>query len=151
MPIRCTLRPTMTHRFITALSRILWDTDLLASRFTLALAELLWGILLLLPGSTFERAYYHNMASVAGEDMWGLIFIATAITQFSIVLHGDLHNRFARIFAGWNMTLWVTTIGSLLLIYPPSAALAGEISLVCAATWIFVRPYILAEGYKRAK
>lgn len=145
-----TLRPTMTDRFISAFSRLIWDSDLIASRFTLALAEFMWGILLIWPGNTFDRVYYHNMAYLATENIWGTIFIISSILQFTIAMKNTLHTKAARVFAAWNATLWVVTVCSLLIIYPLSAALGGEVALALSAVWIFARPYILAEGYKRA-
>lgn len=144
------LRPIMTKKFISAFSKILWDSDLIASRFMLAFAEFLWGILLLWPGDTFNRQYYHNMAYLMSENVWGILFLITSIFQFSIVIRNILHSRLARIFAIWNTFIWITAVTSLVLIYPPSAAMGGEISLMLVAIWIWVRPYILAEGYKRA-
>lgn len=146
-----TLRPTMTDKFITAFSKLIWDSDLIASRFTLALAEAIWGIFLLFPGNTFDRGYYHSMSIIAPEEVWGVLFVSSSIFQFIIVMRNVLHSKFARCFAAWNATLWVVTIGGLAIIYPLSAALGGELALSCAAVWIFIRPYILAEGYKRAR
>ena len=144
------LRLTMTDTFINAFSRLIWDSDLVGSRFTLALAEFMWGILLLWPGNTFDREYYHNMAYFATESIWGVIFVISSILQFTIVMKNSLHSKCARVFAAWNAALWVLTVGSLLIIYPLSAALGGEVALALSAVWIFARPYILAEGYKRA-
>lgn len=139
------------RKLITSLSRLLWDTDLVATRFLLAIAEFLWAIMLLWPGDTFGRPTYSHMAVVMSEDAWALTFLLSAITQATIVLTGDFHTRFARYFAGWNAGLWGCVIVSMLLsVYPPPAAIAGEIALACGAVWIWVRPYILAEGYRRA-
>lgn len=145
------IRPEMTKKFICAFSRLLWDTNLIASRFTLALAEFMWGTLLLWPGSTFDRTYYINMSHVFTEVIWGSIFIITSILQLTILLSNNLHSRFARIFAVWNVAVWVTIVYSLAFIYPLSASLGSEVALTLVATWILVRPYILAEGYRRAK
>ena len=139
------------ERMVSSLSRALWDSDLIASRVTLALAEFFWAIMLLWVGDTFDRPTYHHMASVMGENHWGLVFLVSAYIQLSIVMFDQLHSFFARIFAFWNMVLWVFTVISMVLsIYPPPAAIGGEIALACSAVWIWIRPYILAEGYKRA-
>jgi hypothetical protein len=39
----------MKDRFVRSLSRILWDSDLIATRVWLALAELFWALMLLIP------------------------------------------------------------------------------------------------------
>ena len=47
-------------------------------------------------------------------------------------------------FANWNAVLWVTVVGSALFsVYPPPAAMAGEIVLASAAVWIWLRPLLL--------
>jgi hypothetical protein len=38
----------------------------------------------------------------------------------------------------------------LVSMYPPPAAIGGDIALAFASGWVFIRPYILSEGYKRA-
>lgn len=136
-------------RFVKSVSRMLWDTDLIATRITLALGEFFWAVMLLWPGDTFDRPTYAHMAMVANEELWGVVFLISCITQITIVLLDDLHSRFARYFAGWNAVLWTYTVISMMIsIYPPPAAVGGEIALGFAAMWIWVRPYLLAEGYK---
>lgn len=138
-------------KWISSLSRLIWDTDLIATRFLLALAEMLWAFMLLWPGETFSRPTYTNMATLMNEHAWAIVFACSAITQITIILMNDYHSRFARYFAGWNGVLWVYVVVSMLLsVYPPPAAIAGEIALSVVAIWIWVRPYILAEGYRRA-
>jgi len=142
----------MTHqqRFIGAVSRILWDTDLIGSRLTLALAEFVWGILLLWPGRVFHIPMYSNLFGVMSADAWGTLFLLTSIGQMSILMSDKLHTWFARMFASWNMVLWVSVIvGLTFSVYPPPATIGGEIALMLSAVWIWIRPYILAEGHKR--
>lgn len=134
-----------------SMSRLLWDTDLIGTRFLLAVAEALWALMLFWPGDTFGRPTYSVMAAVFSEPAWAMIFLASSATQLTIVLQNDFHSRFARYFAGWNAVLWFSVVvGMLLSVYPPPAAIAGEIALAVGAAWIWVRPYILVEGYRRA-
>ena len=141
----------MTKRLITALSRMLWDTDLVGTRMLLAIGELLWSLMLAWPGDTFGRPTYSHMALVMGEDAWAFAFALSGITQLTIVLQNDLHSRFARYFAAWNCALWSFVVVSMLLsVYPPPAAIAGEIALSIGAIWIWARPYLLAGVYKNA-
>lgn len=138
-------------KVLNSLSRLLWDTDLIGTRFLLALAELLWAVMLIWVGDTFLRPTYSHMAMVMVEEAWAMIFIASSITQATIILQDDFHSRFARYFAGWNAGLWCFVVVSMLLsVYPPPAAIAGEIALAVGACWIWVRPYLLVEGYRRA-
>jgi hypothetical protein len=142
----------MTQKFIKALSRILWDSDLIASRFTLALGEFFWAVMLLWPGDTFGRPTYTHMATVMNEELWGILFLVSSIIQLSIILRNVLHSHFARCFAFWNAILWGYTVLSMMIsVYPPPAAIGGELSMALMAVWIWCRPYILAEGLKRAR
>lgn len=134
-----------------AVSRVLFDTDLIATRLVLAFAELMWGIMLFWPGDTFGRPTYHVMAHVMNEEAWALVFLVSAVTQVAIVLLEDYNSRFARYFACWNGLLWSYVVVSMLLsVYPPPAAVGGEIALALSACWIFLRPFILSIGYHRA-
>jgi len=127
-----------------AFTRMLWDADLIGSRATLALAEMLWAVMLWWPGDTFSRPTYTHIAVVMPEDAWGLVFALSSVTQLSIIVQNDFHSRFARYFAGWNFALWAFVVISMLLsVYPPPAAIAGEIALMFSAWWIWSRPYLL--------
>ena len=136
---------------LRAFSSALWDSDLISSRLTLAFGEFCWAVMLLWPGNTFDRPTYSHMASTMNEEMWGIIFLLSCITQVTVVLLDDMPSTFSRYFAGWNAALWLYTVYSMLAsIYPPPAAIGGEIALAVSACWIWVRPYILAQGYRRA-
>jgi hypothetical protein len=140
-------RTTMLH----SLTKLFWDTDMVATRFLLALAEMLWAVMLLWPGDTFDRPTYAGMALVFNEETWAFLFTLSALTQFSIILIEDYHGRFARYFAAWNAGFWSFAVVSMLLsVYPPPAAIAGEIALAFGAVWVWLRPYLLAEGLYRA-
>ena len=151
MLLNYTVRPCMTDKIITAFSRLIWDSDLVGSRFTLAMAEFLWAFLLFWPGNSFDRPIYTILKSIMCEDYWALIFLITASIQTGIILSNRLHNRFARSFAAFNAVLWLFVVGSMTVsLYPPAtAAMAGEMAIAITATWICVRPYILARGYKK--
>jgi hypothetical protein len=139
-------------KLILGLSRAIWDSDLIATRFTLALGEFAWAAMLLWIGDTFSRPTYTYMAYMMSEEVWGVVFLGSASTQLGIVLSGDVHTRFARYFACWNACLWGYTVVSMLLsVYPPPAAIGGEIALTFAAIWVWTRPYILAQGYAHAR
>lgn len=129
-----------------ALHRVMWETDLIGSRITLALAELLWSIMLFWPGDTFDRPTYTMMASVFREEYWAVIFLVSAIIQISIVLSNKMHTTASWFFAGWNFTLWGYTVWSMISsVYPPPAAIGGEIALAISSGWIWLRPIITSE------
>lgn len=140
----------MPEKYLRACSRALWDSDLIASRLTLFLAEMLWAIMLLWPGDTFNRAPYLAMSNVAPEEIWAMLFAVSASIQLYIVIAENFKSTFARWFAGWNALLWLfSIIGMLNSVYPPPAAIGGEIALTVLALWIFIRPYFLAIMYGR--
>jgi len=142
----------MPEKVITSLSRALWDTNMVTSRLLLSMAEFLWGVLLLWPGDTFGRPTYHIMAQVMPEDCWGLVFLLTSIMQISIVIKEEFHSREARYFAFFNMALWVFVVLSMLAsVYPPPAAVSGEIALSCAAFWIWFRPFLICKWILNAR
>lgn len=141
----------MYDRIIIATTKALWDTELIASRIILAAAELFWAVMLLWPGVTFTSEIYKHMSSVMSEDFWGILFLFSAIIQINIVISNKLHSLFSRYFAGLNMCLWGYVVISMVIsVYPPPAAIGGEIALMVSAFWIWIRPYILIKGYKRA-
>lgn len=141
----------MSQRVYVALSKALFDSDLVASRLALALAEMCWAAMLLWPGDTFDRPTYSMMGHVENEHTWAFAFFVTSVMQFSIVVQADYHGKFARYFAGWNAALWIFTVTSMLLsVHPPPAAIGGEIALMVTATWVWLRPFVLAEGLHRA-
>jgi hypothetical protein len=142
----------MNDKIVSSVSKVLWDTDLVASRVTLALSEFFWAIMLFWPGDTFDRPTYAHMSTVMSEEAWGLLFLISSITQITIVLTENFYSMFAKIFAGWNASIWGYTVLSMLLsVYPPPAAVGGEIALALAALWVWARPYILASGYRHVR
>lgn len=142
----------MSNKIISAASKALFDSDLVATRILLALAEWTWAVLLLWPGDTFERPTYRLMSHVMKEEAWALLFMFTAITQTGIVLTENFHGLYARAFAGLNSVLWIFIVISMLLsVYPPPAAISGEIALMFGAFWIWLRPYIIMQGMVNAQ
>ena len=132
----------LSHRVAVAI----FDSDLIATRILLAFAEFLWAAMLIWPGETFGRPTYHLMAALAPENVWACAFGITSYLQLHIVLAERQHTLWAHYFALWNSVLWAYVVGSMLLsVYPPPAAIAGEISLMVAAAWVWVRPMILAH------
>ena len=142
---------TRQERYLNAISRTIFDTDLTGVRLFLAMASFLWFVLLALPGSTFDRPTYTGMAHVMTEEGWAALFLLDAVVQLSIVLQEDFHSRFARYFAGANFALWGFVVVSMLLSVSLPAATSAEVVAAIWAGWIWIRPYILAEGYRRVR
>ena len=141
----------MSDRACRRLSEALFDSDLIATRVILAIAESLWAIMLWWPGETFGRPTYTIMSLAMPEYLWAVVFTVTASLQIHIVAAAKYRGAFAKGFAAWNAALWGFVVVSMLLsVKPPPAAIAGEIALMLAAVWVFVRPLILAHWYRRA-
>lgn len=147
---QCT-KGTYSFRFYQAVSRVIFDTDLVATRLILALAEVFWVIMLAWPGDTFDRPTYTIMGYVMPEVGWTLVFLVSSVTQLSIIASGNYLNLVARWYAAWNAALWTFLVTSMLAsVYPPPAAIGGEMALALGAVWIWARPIILSVGYRRA-
>ena len=143
-------KKTLDQKVYESLSGALFDSDLVATRLALSFAEMCWAVMLLWPGDTFDRPTYGLRSEIASETAWSAIFLLTSFLQFSIVIQADFHGKFARYFAAWNAALWVFTVVSMVLsVYPPPAAIGGEMALMLSATWIWLRPFIIAEGLQR--
>ena len=134
----------MYKTILPSISRAMFDTDLTNTRITLAFAEFLWAVMLFWPGATFNRPAYFMMSNVMSEITWGFVFLASGMVQLYIALFNHQNRAWAKVFANWNAVLWVFVVGAAMLsVSPPPAAMAGEISLACAAFWIWFRPLIL--------
>ena len=130
-------------------NQILWEADLIGSRISLAIGEFFWAVMLFWPGDTFGRPTYSHMALVMPEQWWGIMFLVSSFLQVFIVITNKMHSTWAWFFAGWNCCLWGYTVWSMLAsVYPPPAAIGGEMSLALAAFWIWLRPLILSESNK---
>lgn len=128
-------------RAISGMSRALFDSDLIATRLALFLAEALWATMLFWPGDTFERPTYSAMGQYAPEVVWACAFGVSAVLQLSIVLYQQCAAMWARLFAVWNAALWLAAVVLMIAgVYPPPAAIGGEIALAVSAVWIAVRP-----------
>ena len=132
-----------------SLYQLIWRADLLGTRITLAMGEFFWAVMLFWHGDTFTRPTYSHMAIIMREEWWGVLFLFSAATQCYIVLSNKMHSTWAWYFAGWNCLLWGFTAWSMLAsVYPPPAAIGGEIALALSAFWIWLRPIILSEQNK---
>ena len=141
----------MKNCALHGMSRALFDSDLIASRLALFLAEALWAVMLFWPGDTFDRPTYSEMAKVAPELVWATAFGISAVLQICIVIYQQCHKPWAHAFACWNALLWGASVVLMLKgVYPPPAAIGGEVALAVSALWIAIRPAILQKGERHA-
>lgn len=119
---------------------IVYESPLVGTRFTLALAEFIWALSLLWIGETFDRPTYAGMAHVLPENGWGVLFLIMGSIQAYLLLIRDFSSKFAVIFSSVNATVWIYVCVSMYMsIYPPPAAISGELALALAASWVFIR------------
>lgn len=139
-------------KIIHPLSEAFFHSDLIASRLSLFIAEMCWAIMLWWPGDTFARPTYYGMAWLMSEFWWAVVFTVSAFAQISIVILQDYNGQFGRCFSAFNALLWIYCVASMLWsVYPPPAAVGGEIALMMAAFWIWVRPAVMKKGERLAR
>jgi hypothetical protein len=117
---------------------IIFSYDLEALKLILFASSILWSLLLLWPGETFGRPTYEMMSKVMDEITWGVAFL----------LHGviGLSSRISKIKGVLYVNnlmgsfLWLgSSVLMLLSVYPPPAAISGELVLSLASVWLFIR------------
>lgn len=128
------------HSARRKIMRLLLYSDLLMSRFSLGAAEICWSLLLLAPGNTFDRQTYAMLKnSGISEELWGVVWLITGITQLYILFSDRHHSLFAVCFAGYNMILWwYVVIGCFLSVSAP-AAMSAEFVNCLIASAIYIR------------
>ena len=137
-------------RAISGMSRALFDSDLIATRLALFLAEMLWAVMLFWPGDTFARPTYSEMGLLAPEWAWACAFGISAVLQISIVVYQQCSRPWAHLFAAWNASLWLSVVVLMVVsVYPPPAAIGGEIALAVSAMWMAVRPLFYLNWERR--
>lgn len=118
-----------------------------SARWLLATAETLWAITLFWPGDTFDRPTYSQMSLLLPELGWAALFGIMAACQWFILLSGRYHTRSAIAFAFWNQMLWWYVVVSMYVsVYPPPAAISGELALALGASWVYLRSGFGTKG-----
>ena len=120
--------------------KLMMASDLHVVRLMLGIAELIWAVTLLYPGETFGRPTYFGMQRVMDENAWGFLFLASGLFQLGILKWGDYWDGWCIAFSGLNCMLWNFVVLSMYFsVWPPPAAVSGELVLAGMATWLFVR------------
>ena len=119
---------------------LLWRMETTSTRIALALGSLGWGVMLWWPGDTFARPAYSLMAQMLPELGWGSLFLLHGVySLYSIIT--NQRGKLAFLTEGaLGCALWTgSCAGIILSVYPPPAAIAGEISLAFFSWWHLVR------------
>lgn len=141
----------MKDNLIIPVARALFESDLIITRLILAIAELAWCIILFWPGQTFDPSAYTMMGVLMPEICWAFVFGTSSVLQFLIAIKQYWYESWARVFATWNASIWLFTVGSIAFsMYPPPAVVGGEatLALALAAVWIWARPLLIERGNK---
>lgn len=103
------------------------------------LSACVWVICLLWPGETMHRPTYHIMAMFGDDLFWMFVFATIAIVQGTrLLLLSSFPVKFTHLINGAVAFVWVfTSISMLASVYPPPAAIAGEIVVTLASVWVF--------------
>lgn len=111
-----------------------------SARWLLATAETIWAVTLFWPGDTFDRPTYNQMALLLPELGWATVFAMFAVGQWAILLSGRYRTRSAIVFAFLDQMLWWYVVVSMYVsVYPPPAAISGELALALGASWAYLR------------
>jgi len=136
------------HNAIRTMCHLAFDSNTEATRVVVAIGSLLWGIMLLMPGNTFDRPMFSVLHGTASENLWGMMFLLHGVVA-SISIVFSRCGRICFVFDGvTGCLLWTTvTIGMLLSsVYNPTmpefsfpAATSPAIAVTLAAWWLLFR------------
>lgn len=103
------------------------------------LSAVVWVICLVWPGETMHRPTYHIMSAFSDDFGWAVVFALVAGLQGTrLLLSPALPLQLACFINGVVAFVWVfTSISMLASVYPPPAAIAGEIVVTLASVWVF--------------
>lgn len=163
----------MTRRSLrTRAKRLLWCSDLEATRFTLALAALFWAVLLGWSDSLFPtpdqievgrgRMTYAIMAQIMTERQWATLWLIQGGVMMWSLLTGVRNHALLLLDAILGVFLWTFCVGSAFVvywpkadfftaitIYHPPAAMAGELAAIAASWWVLIRYQCDAHRHDR--
>ena len=140
-------------KFANRYLRLAFYSDTHCMRFFLFLSELIWAIVLLLPASqgSLARPTYRIMHHLCQhEEIWGMVWLFSAITQFYILTTGHYHDRASVMFSCFNALLWWFVVISMYMsIAPTPPGISAELSTAVMASFIWIRSGWVAVGTRR--
>lgn len=121
--------------------RVIATVDLTAVKLVLIPSSILWALLLLWPGLTFDRPTYSIMRELFNENIWGFLFGIHGWILAHFVY--DTNTKWRTVYYLNNFLgclLWSSSsLMMLFSVYPPPAAISGELVLSLASIWLFLR------------
>lgn len=122
------------------------ETDLLALRFTVGLASLVWGIMLLIPGDTFERPMFNIVGKAMDELSWSTLFLIHGISvmcslfacfKLKVLVFSDgVLGCF--LWTGMSIGMLATVVNEVNFVSAPAAS-GPSLVLALATWWLLIR------------
>jgi hypothetical protein len=108
-------------------------------RLIIANTAVYWFIFLIWPGQTLYRPAYAGMKAIGSDELWGIIFLILGVLQYLRLEIWVYTGRKALIIDSITAFIWTfVTISMIMSIYPPPAAIAGDISIAMIAIWVWI-------------
>lgn len=151
------------HVVVRKIALILFRDRMGITRLGLIVGSFLWAVFLLLPVQLFPtaeqlaagkgRATYALMARVAPENVWGFLFLLTAVIA-AYALFSGVRNRATLLLDGvLGCVLWTGSTAACfaaywpmhvsfmeaIAAYPPPAAMSGELVMAFYSWWHMIR------------
>jgi len=136
------------HNAIQTVCHLAFDSSTEATRVVVTIGSLLWGMMLLMPGDTFDRPMFSVLTTTAPENIWGMLFLGHGVISALSIVFARC-GRLCFVFDGVaGCLLWTAiTIGMLLSsVYHPitpefsfPAATSPAIAVTLAAWWLLFR------------
>lgn len=151
------------HVVVRKIALILFRDRMDITRLGLIVGSFLWAVFLLLPVQLFPtaeqlaagkgRATYALMARVAPENVWGFLFLLTAVIA-AYALFSGVRNRATLLLDGvLGCVLWTGSTAACfaaywpmhvsfmeaIAAYPPPAAMSGELVMAFYSWWHMIR------------
>lgn len=126
-------------------ARLLWFIvygDTLGLRLTLAGVAAFWSVGLALPGDTFERPVYVQMALIADEWVWCCAWASYSTALFWRTLaETRRHKWITYVINSAGLLLYGTSTACIIFskVWPFPAAAVGDLGLTIVAIWILMR------------
>jgi hypothetical protein len=115
-------------------------------RFIVANSAVYWFVFLVWPGMTMDRPTYTGMRLIGDDYTWSAIFLLTAILQYLRLEIWIRTTKKALVIDTITAFVWTFTTTSMTLsVYPPPAAIAGEISIAFVAIWLWIHARLERE------
>lgn len=125
--------------------------ELRLGQFLSFMSAMAWVICLLWPGDTMSRPTYMVMSHIGNDFFWAAVFGGVMVFQgVRLFLTDSRPCTYSYMVNGLISLIWVfTSVSMLVSIYPPPAAIAGEIVVTIISVWVFANHKTSATAQER--